>query len=48
MEVVIPILIYGGIGTLLVVLGVVFYLRSVSSRKSYTCSQCGEADRPLL
>jgi len=35
-------LIYGSIAALIVVLGLVFYLRSVGSRKRYDCPQCGE------
>ena len=35
-------LVYGLIGLGLIVLGVIFYYFSVSSRKSYACPQCGE------
>lgn len=38
----IPFIIYAGIGLVLLVLGILFYLRSVSSRKSYRCPHCGE------
>ncbi len=48
MEALIPLLIYGGIGTVLVVLGVVFYMRAVSSRKFYVCPECGERVRVEL
>ncbi len=36
------IVVYGGGGTLVVVLGILFYLRSRASRKSYRCPECGE------
>ena len=42
------ILIYGGGGALLLILAVVFYLRSVSSRKFYVCPHCGERQRVEL
>ena len=42
MEGLIVLLIYGGIGLVVVGLAVLFYLRAVSSRKRYCCPQCGE------
>ena len=42
MEGLVVLLIYGGIGLVVVVLGAVFYARSVSSRKRYCCPKCGE------
>ena len=42
MEGLIVLLIYGGGALVVVVLGVLFYLRSVSTRKRYCCPQCGE------
>ena len=42
MEGLIVLLVYAGIGVIVVVLGVLFYLRSASSRKRYCCPQCGE------
>lgn len=42
MQVLIPILIYGGVGLLLLCLAIVLYLFARSSRKSYSCPECGE------
>jgi len=42
MEGLIVLLIYAGIGVIVVVLGILLYLRSVSNRKRYCCPQCGE------
>ena len=42
MEGLIILLVYAGIGVVVVALGVVLYVRSVSSRKRYCCPQCGE------
>ena len=33
---------YGAIGAILLVLAIVFYSRSVASRKRYCCPKCGE------
>ncbi|MAE63776.1 MAG: hypothetical protein CMJ18_05845 [Phycisphaeraceae bacterium] len=35
-------LIYGGVIVVLVVLGILFYLRAVASRRRMRCPQCGE------
>jgi hypothetical protein len=42
MEGLIVLLVYAGVGIGLVVLGALFYMRSVSTRKRYCCPQCGE------
>ena len=42
MDTLIGLLIYGGMGLVLLALGILFYWRSVSSRKRYCCPQCGE------
>ncbi len=42
MDGLIVLLVYGVGGVLVVALGLLFYLRSVSSRKRYCCPQCGE------
>ena len=42
MEGLVVLLLYTGIGVIVIVLGVLFYLRSVASRKRYCCPQCGE------
>jgi hypothetical protein len=33
---------YAGIGAVVLLVGIIFYLRSVASRKRYCCPQCGE------
>lgn len=38
----VPIVIYGGGGLILLVLAILFYLRSVASRKHYVCPHCGD------
>lgn len=35
-------LVYGFIGVLIVLLGLFFYMLSVSSRRRFRCPQCGE------
>ena len=42
MEGLIVLAFYALIGLLLIILAVVFYTRSVASRKRYCCPQCGE------
>lgn len=48
MEALIPILIYTGIGGVVVAAGVIFYVRAVASRKTYRCPNCGEEVRVEL
>ncbi len=42
MDTLMGLLVYGGIGLVLLALCLLFYRRSVNSRKRYCCSQCGE------
>ncbi len=39
------VIVYGGIGVVVVLLSVVTYLFAVSSRKRYRCPSCGERIR---
>ena len=48
MEDLIPVLIYAGIGGVIVAAGVIFYVRAVASRKTYRCHNCGEEVRVEL
>ncbi len=42
MEGLVILLLYAGIGAVVVLVGVLLYLRSAASRKRYCCPQCGE------
>ena len=48
MQLAVPLLIYGGILAAVVLLGLLFYVRAVVSRRAYRCPQCGEEARVEL
>ena len=48
MEALVPLLIYLGIGVVVILLGILFFLRAFASRKTYRCPQCGEEIRVEL
>jgi rRNA maturation endonuclease Nob1 len=48
MGAVVVFIVYGGVFLLIVALAVLFYLRSVASRRRYRCPNCGEEFRVEL